>query len=64
MPDLKPKAIYLGFSSHDCESRYRCPVCNKPFGSWEIFLQQPNENGTRYYCPHCETELDGLDIVE
>lgn len=61
---MKPKAIYLGFNSHDDESRYRCPACNKPFGSWLVFLQQPNENGTKHYCPNCEVELDGLEGIQ
>lgn len=53
----KPKAEYIGFSSHDCESHYRCPVCNGTFGSWSL---ERNENGNRY-CPRCKTELDGLE---
>lgn len=57
----KPKAIYIGFSSHDCESRYKCPCCDKPFGSWEVFNNKKNENGTKHYCPSCKTELDGLE---
>lgn len=57
----KPKAIYLGFSSHDCESRYKCPCCDKPFGSWEVFNNKENENGTKRYCPICKMELDGLE---
>lgn len=56
----KPLAIYLGFSSHDCESRYRCPRCNNIFGSWSVFNNKENENGTNLYCPSCKTELDGL----
>lgn len=56
----KPKAIYLGFNSHDDEARYRCPVCKKPFGSWLIWSNKPNKNGIKKYCPHCETELEGI----
>jgi uncharacterized C2H2 Zn-finger protein len=55
---MKPKAIWHSFNSHDCETYYRCPVCNKLFGDWLIFLQEPNENGTKDYCPHCKTELE------
>lgn len=56
----KPRAIYLGYSSHDCEARYRCPCCNVPFGSWDIFHNKKNENGIKQYCPSCKTELLGL----
>lgn len=52
----KPRAIYLGFSSHDCESRYKCPVCGALFGSWDIHREE-NENGTKKCCPDCKTEL-------
>ena len=55
---MKPKAIWQSFNSRDCETYYRCPVCKKVFGDWLIFLQEPNENGTKDYCPHCETELE------
>ena len=55
---MKPKAIYKGFSSHDCESWYECPVCNKLFGDWVIFIQSENENGTNDYCPYCGSELE------
>lgn len=55
---MKPKALWQSFNSHDCETYYRCPVCNKLFGDWLLFLQKPNENGTKDYCPHCETELE------
>lgn len=53
---VKPRAEYIGFSSHDCEAHYRCPVCNGTFGSYSV---QKNENGNEY-CPRCKTELDGL----
>lgn len=52
----KPRAIYLGFSSHDCEARYKCPVCGTLFGSWSIHREE-NENGTKKCCPDCKTEL-------
>lgn len=57
----KERAISMAYNSHDCESRYRCPECGTPFGSWDVFRNQKNENGTNKYCPHCKTELDGLD---
>lgn len=28
------KMIYVGFSQHDDESWYKCPVCNQQYGSW------------------------------
>lgn len=57
----KPRAIYISFSPHDCESLYDCPVCGRRFGSWSICNQKKNENGTEKYCPECKTELAGLD---
>ena len=57
---MKPKAIYNGFNTHDADPMYKCPVCNKPFGGWDVFNQKKNENGTREYCPWCKTELAGL----
>ncbi len=58
---MKKKAIHVSFCSHDCETWYRCPECKEIFGSWSIFRQKDNENGTNKYCPHCKVELDGLD---
>ena len=58
---MKPRAIYESFCSHDCEVHYSCPLCGGKFGSWLIFGQPKNENGTDKYCPHCKAELDGLD---
>ena len=57
----KQRAIYIGFSQHDCEAYYRCPCCNESFGSWRVFHNQVNENGTNRYCPNCKEELDGLE---
>lgn len=56
----RAEAIYLSYSSRDCESWYQCPLCGKRFGSWSIYHQEPNENGTKEYCPHCKQELAGL----
>lgn len=28
------KMIYVGFSQHDDETWYKCPVCNQQYGSW------------------------------
>lgn len=47
-----PKAIYEGFNSHDCETRYKCPVCNGNFGSWSLPSCAKIAN-----CPCCGTEL-------
>jgi len=57
----KPTAIYRGFSQHDCESHYTCPVCGINFGGWSVFANKPNENGNKHYCPNCKTELGGLE---
>ena len=58
---MKKRALYVGFSSHNCEAFFECPYCKKIFGSWRVFNQKENENGTNKYCPHCKEELDGLD---
>lgn len=57
----KPRAIYNGYNSHDCEAWYKCPVCDKAFSSWTIYHQKANENNTKNYCPKCKVELSGLD---
>lgn len=57
----KMRAIYIGFSNHDCEARYKCPYRSKNFGSWDIFHNKKNENGTKNYCPICKNELSGLE---
>ena len=56
----KLRAIFLGSCPHDNERYYRCPACNKTFGSWSIFHNQKNKNGLKTYCPNCKVELDGL----
>lgn len=57
----KERARYIGFCDHDCEAHYECPYCKKRFGSFAVFHQKENENGTKKYCPHCKKELNGLD---
>ena len=57
----KKRAFFLGYSDHDCEAWYECPYCKKHFGSWSIFHNEKNVNGTRGYCPHCKEELEGLE---
>ena len=51
--ELTAKAEYLGFSRHDCESKYRCSACGKNFGDWSINMQDPR-------CPNCKTKLEGV----
>ena len=51
---IRPKN--LGYSSRDCESHYEC-ICGYKFGSWTLFHQEKNENGTKDYCPNCKIEL-------
>lgn len=58
---MKKRAWCVGFCSHDCEAWYECPHCGEKFGSWTVFHQEKNENGTKKYCPNCKEELDGLD---
>lgn len=54
----RKRAVYRSFCSHDCEVFYECPECGKVFGSWTVFFQNKNENGTNEYCPHCKVELE------
>lgn len=61
---MKKKAIYNGYNKHDCETKYICPVCDESFGTWDIFRQKENENGTNKYCPYCKEELDGLGVIK
>ena len=38
-PDPKyfyTKLIVTGYSSHDCETHYKCPFCGEPYRSWSI----------------------------
>jgi hypothetical protein len=44
--------IYNGFSQHDCESHYKCPVCNKDYGSWKMLTF-----GKVFKCNNCGTLL-------
>lgn len=47
-----PEAIYMGFNSHDCETQYKCPVCNRNFGGWSL------PSGAKIAgCPCCGSEL-------
>lgn len=58
--ETKKRAVFKHFDGHDCETWYTCPYCGKTFGSWEVFRQKQNENGTSEYCPRCKKEVAGL----
>lgn len=58
------RAIQIGYSDHDCDAVYRCSKCEQVFFGSHIYYNNPNENGTRKYFPHCETELNGLDGLD
>ena len=34
--DKPLEMIDNGYSSHDCESHYKCPICGKDYGSWSL----------------------------
>ena len=55
------RAIQIGYDDHDCDAVYKCSKCKQVFFGSHIYHHKPNENGTRKYCPHCNTELKGLD---
>lgn len=35
-PEKPGELKYVGYSSHDDESRYQCPVCKEGYGSWDF----------------------------
>ena len=45
-----PTAIYQSYNSHDCEAFYKCPLCNRTFGSWS-YSEQKQE------CPWCKGRI-------
>ena len=47
----KQKAIYTGFSNHDCAAYYRCPVCNTTFCTYSDIYENKK-------CTTCKTELE------
>lgn len=53
---VKKAKEYMGFNSHDCEARYKCPYCGYPFGDWALF-HQDEKDGTKDYCPKCGKEF-------
>lgn len=46
------------------EEFYACSRCGRAFSSKMVQAQPINENGTALYCPHCKTELAGLDHLQ
>ena len=46
------KMVYNGFSSHDCESHYKCPVCETDYGSWGF-----GKAGDTFKCRKCGATL-------
>ena len=35
--DNDPKKLeYVGFSSHDCDPKYRCPICKENYNGWDF----------------------------
>lgn len=55
-PSVKKAKEYVGFNSHDCEARYKCPYCGYLFGYWDLFHQK-EKDGTKDYCPKCGKEF-------
>ncbi len=54
-PVEKPKAIVLSnYSNNHFGTMYKCPLCDRVFGSWEV-----DEEDVR--CPGCEAELGGIE---
>jgi uncharacterized Zn-finger protein len=51
----RKRAIYQSYNPHDCEAFYKCPYCDKVFGSWSIFHQKSNREET--HCPYCDKPL-------
>lgn len=35
-PEEPGELKYVGYSSHDDESRYQCPICKEGYGSWDF----------------------------
>ena len=48
--------IYTGYSQHDCESWYKCPKCNKEYGSWGFFHKNL-KGGDTFKCEKCGQTL-------
>lgn len=55
----KPKKlVYVSFNSHDCETIYKCPYCNKLVSSWLLPSAYATENGEKAFCPYCNKEVE------
>lgn len=54
---LVPRVINKGFNSHDCESRYQCPLCDRNFGSWMVDRFEKRNGHEHFKCPFCASEL-------
>lgn len=48
--------VYVGFSSHDCESIYKCPCCGTFYYSWNLW-NRGIKNGDVFECDHCKVQL-------
>lgn len=57
LPEEVKSLIYIGFSSHDCESWYKCPYCDRAIGSWSFPSSEEIRRGIKLYCPRCKKEL-------
>ena len=47
----KAKAIYKGFSNHDCAAYYKCSVCGCDFSDYSVKRDDPR-------CPGCKAVLE------
>lgn len=47
---------YTGYSEHDSESHYECPVCKNDYGSWSMFNKGINK-GETFFCWYCDQKL-------
>lgn len=50
--------IYIGFSSHDCESWYKCPKCEEQYGSWSFVNGGVTVTDKKFKCKRCGTILN------
>lgn len=50
--DKAQKMVYSGYSSHDCEAHYKCPVCKTDYGSWGF-----GKAGETFKCRMCGATL-------
>lgn len=50
--------IYMGFSSHDCESWYQCPKCGERYGDWSFVNGGVTITDGKFKCHKCGTILN------